>query len=151
MPLPGKANVGRSELQFADWPTKPPIENNIGQNIAFLMAWDSGNEIWRMLNVDNDGQLKLSPQSQQTNIVNPTYVTTVGVPALILPSNPNRVAFEITNSGINNAIWGMDNTITDVLGMSIPPATVYFNNVYNGPVWIRSGAGVTTLFVVEYT
>jgi hypothetical protein len=127
----------------------PKIDENIGQDISYLMGWHNASRRWLKVNVDILGRVVVTNSGVASAAFIQEKVHLPSVETQILAPNTMRSGAIIQNQSANYAQIAFQPTIVATLGLILPAfATLNFDN-YVGIVFGYSLLG-TDVIVVEF-
>jgi len=149
MAKPGSPDVDRSELLFDQFLAHPEIARDYLQTFSKILGWDATNRIWRFLEVDQNGNLSVSLSSG----VGGTAVITklaFGVGTfLAVSANPSRKSLTINNTSTTAIYIGFNAGVVSATGILIGVNETFYEEHYNGAVWLVGTVVGRTADVLE--
>lgn len=141
--------VGLTELGLNPRNITPDIEESIGQDFAYLMAYNQNANLFTVVRCDPDGRILTSNSDVDTTIITPAVFNVSAANTQLLAANPNRRYFSIWNIGFGFISILGTNPVTYASGLKIPPFQRYYNDTYIGAIYATNSMGTAQVLVVE--
>lgn len=131
------------------------IQEGFTKTLALLIARDRTNNIWRMVNADGDGTLKVTGGGQSVVEPRTNFFTASSTLQQVLLVNNKRQSFLIqgleNNNGTSLAVWY--DAAQSFNAIPINPGYFWQDELWQGGVWvnINAGTGTQTFLVTEWS
>lgn len=128
----------------------PDIGDNLAQTLAHLIGFFQQENRFKLLRVDNQGRLHVTPGAVATNNWVLTQFTPLGNNATqIVWENVERRELYIHNEGFYSTRLHRDGTVNANVGLLIPSGGSFHIDTYYGDLWCYCINGGNKLTVVE--
>lgn len=129
------------------------IKAGFTKSLSHLFGWDSSSLIWRALNADSNGNLRVSNGTQSALAPLQTLFTVTNTPTIALNYNPARSGFTIQNNAIDDTNYSREVYVSypnqnQNIETIIPVGYSYTDNNWQGTVQLRIGTPSITVPVI---
>jgi hypothetical protein len=143
--------VGLTELLLNPRNITPDIAEQIGQDFSYLMAFNQGNTLFKLLRCDADGRLLISTSDVDVQAYTISRSSILGTNILVAAANPNRRLCRILNMSAGYGFIGFDDTVSYLTGIPLPPFTEWVDDIYTGDYYVnaKTGTGQVDVVVIQ--
>jgi hypothetical protein len=128
----------------------PQIGDNIQQTLAHLIGFFEQENRFKLLRVDNQGRLHITPGAVSTNSwVLSQFSVLFATPTQVLSEDANRREFYLDNEGLYPIRIHSDNTVSVTKGILIPANGGFTMNTYYGNLWVYAINGSCKVTVLD--
>lgn len=140
-------NLANAEIEANEPNLTPDVDKNFGQTLARLLGFDKFNNIFRFLQSDYFGSLRVTLAQPGIDRANKKQVTMPGTFITLLPANDSRVSFIIQNLNCPSVTVFYAPDFTNPGGWDLGMGDILTEDRYTGLVAVTStSAGIINAF-----